>query len=280
LWGSRGLAHYAAANHFLDGFAHYRHFLGLPALSINWGTWDQMRMASAEAQHMVAQYGLNRMPSEQALAFLGDFLGDTDLPQVTVAAVDWNALKPAYEAKRQRPFLQHVETRQAETVRSSAKTEQLPPEQSALLRQLAEARPDSRQDLLVRHIQREVARVLAIDPAQPIESDRGLFEMGMDSLMAVELKGRLEAAVGQALPTTLIFNYPTIADLAQYLGSQVLNLARAEPVAVEPLSGMEQPPDRAEQLSVSEAGVSLAATDDLSEDELAALLLKKLEQIR
>jgi myxalamid-type polyketide synthase MxaE and MxaD len=239
-----------------------------------------MRVASAEAQQMVAQYGLNRMPSEQALAFLGDFLGDADLPQVAVAAVDWSALKPAYEAKRQRPFLQHVETRQAEAVRSKAKTEQLPPERSALLRQLAEARPDNRQDLLVSHIQREVARVLAIDPAQPIEADRGLFEMGMDSLMAVELKGRLEAAVGQALPTTLIFNYPTIADLAQYLGTQVLNWAQAEPAAVEPKPGLEQPPGGIEGLSVSEAGMSSATADDLSEDELAALLLKKLEQIR
>ncbi|MEK7382099.1 MAG: SDR family oxidoreductase, partial [Elusimicrobiota bacterium] len=71
LWGSRALAHYAAANQFLDSFAHFRRSLGLPALSLNWGTWEERRAASAEERQEVAQFGLNTMPSAQALEVLG-----------------------------------------------------------------------------------------------------------------------------------------------------------------------------------------------------------------
>jgi myxalamid-type polyketide synthase MxaE and MxaD len=278
LWGSARLAHYAAANQFLDGFAHYRQTLGLPATSINWGTWDQMRVASAQEQQMVAQFGLNRMPSEQALTYLGSFLG-THIPQVAVAAVDWALLKPAYETKRTRPFFQHLAGRPAEVRRNGAVRQQASVQQSELLRQWSAAGADQRQQILINHLQREVAKVLGIDSRQTIDLQRGLFEMGLDSLMSVELKSRLEMSVEKSLPSTLIFNYPTIADLAEYLGANVLNSVPAE------LNAKTAPPaapslDKVEQPAVSENEASSAEEYDLSEDELAVLLLSKLEKLQ
>lgn len=271
LWGSRELAHYAAANHFLDGLAHYRHALGLPALSINWGTWDEMRVASAAEQQTVVQFGLRRMNSDQALDYLGHFLNSANMAQVTVAAVDWDVLKPAYEAKRPRPFLQYVGRQPLDTRKSEPRLEQAAREQrSELLTQLAAARPEQCPEILTAHIRCEVARVLGIESAQTIDAQRGLFELGLDSLMAVELKGRLETSVGQSLPSTLIFNYPTIADLTEYLGVLVFNLASDQPAPLEEKFEAPAPPN----------GASSTAADDLSEDELAALLMQKLAQIQ
>jgi NAD(P)-dependent dehydrogenase (short-subunit alcohol dehydrogenase family)/SAM-dependent methyltransferase/acyl carrier protein len=275
LWGSARLGHYAAANQFLDGFAHYRQALGLPAVSINWGTWDEMRVASSTEQQMAAQTGLNRMLAEQALAHLGDFLG-TATPQVTVASVDWAALKAVYEAKRPRPLFEYLEAPAMESKRNGTAPKQAA-ESSELLRQWAAARPDQRQDILIGHIQREVARVLGLDPAQPSDLHRGLFELGLDSLMSVELKSRLESCVEQSLPSTLIFNYPTIADLAGYL-STLLNSAPAEPSTET--SAAQPAPAHIEPVTESANGAAHTDPDDLSEDELAALLLRKLEQLQ
>lgn len=89
LWGAMNMAHDAAANTFMDSFAHYRRARGLPALSINWGMWDEM-------------------PSDTALTILGDLIAGVDTAQIAVASVDWAALKPAYGAGRERPFLAQV----------------------------------------------------------------------------------------------------------------------------------------------------------------------------
>jgi acyl transferase domain-containing protein/acyl carrier protein/protein-L-isoaspartate O-methyltransferase len=262
LWGSSRLAHYAAANAFLDAFAHQRRAAGLPAISINWGTWDDMSAASSSGQEMTAQFGLGRMNSEQALQFMGDFLTMPDVAQMVVASVNWSVLKPAYEARRQRPFLERVGTHQNE-VRSAASE----PVANGLLQKLNEAEADDRWNILLDHVRDQAAAVLGMSHSDDIDIYRGLFEMGMDSLMSVELKSRLEAMTGQSLPSTLTFNYPTVADLTSYLHTHVL-AKYWDDVSAEPAP---MPTEEA----VTEA-ILTDGLDDMSEDELAALLSKKL----
>ncbi|MCB9457865.1 MAG: polyketide synthase dehydratase domain-containing protein [Anaerolineaceae bacterium] len=259
LWGSRFLGHYAAANTFLDSFAHWRRAAGRSALSINWGTWDEMRAASAEGQELVTRTGLNRMASDHALAFMGDFLGISDLAQIVVAAVDWSVLKPIYEARGQRALLERVGVRQKAAMAIQAEVKG-----SDLLQKLSEAHPDDHHDILLAHVRAEAASVLGIARPEEINIHQGLFEMGMDSLMSVELKGRLEVSVEHTLPSTLTFNYPTVAELAEYLTTNVL----AEKPAASP----------ANEAPVVEVTSTPASSDldDLSEDDLAALLSKKL----
>jgi acyl carrier protein len=102
--------------------------------------------------------------------------------------------------------------------------------------------------------------------ADQIDVRKGLFDLGMDSLMSVELKSRLEATTGCALPATLTFKYPTVVALTDFLGDR-LGLTSGVPTTVKP-SDVE---------AVSSSG---SAHDDLSEDDLAALLLERLEQIQ
>ncbi|MGB8789209.1 MAG: SDR family NAD(P)-dependent oxidoreductase [Candidatus Acidiferrales bacterium] len=113
LWGARGFAHYSAANLFLDQLAHHRRALGLPALTVDWSTWDEFRLASVEEKRFFEQIGLRPMRSEDALRALG-LLMTSGAVQAGVADVDWRALKSAYELRRARPFFGRIQVRQSD----------------------------------------------------------------------------------------------------------------------------------------------------------------------
>jgi acyl carrier protein/NADP-dependent 3-hydroxy acid dehydrogenase YdfG len=265
LWGSRDLAHYAAANHFLDAFAEYRRALGLPAISIDWGTWDEMRVASEQERAMVASLGMEPMPSDQALQILGHLLR-ADRSQIAVASVDWDILKSAYEARRHRPFLSLVTPHRKAAGRRQTRTT----DRSELLQKLESVPDDDRYGVVVEYLCEEVARTLGIPATQITDVSQGLFDMGMDSLMSVELKGHIEAAVGCPMPSTLTFNYPSIQALAEFLTVEVL---AADTAATETAEHVE--PATTQPLLAAKAA---AAPDrqDLSEDELAAMLAARL----
>jgi len=259
LLGVKDLAHYAAPNTSLPALAHHRKAPGRPAVSINWGVWDELGGGSADPQETFAGAGLRRMPSPRALKVLGHLLY-SDAPQVMVADVDWATLKPVYEAKRRRPFLEQVGART--TGRPTTPAAKV----SDILQRLEAARPQDRLDLLVDHVRGEVAKVLRLEPGRTIELNRGLFDLGMDSLMSVELKSRLEASLGRPLPSTLTFNYPNVGALADYLAKEALCLQLSLPA--EPVTA---PP---------ELVTAAAESDDISEDELAAQLVEKLAERR
>ncbi len=119
---------------------------------------------------------------------------------------------------------------------------------------------------MLEHVRDAAAAVLGLDPGR-VDLEQGLFDMGMDSLMAVDLKARLEAATGQRLPSTLTFNYPTVTALAGYLTDEVLG------ASLKPEAAPTPPPSAV-------APVTDASRDDLTEDELAVLLAEKLGRMR
>ncbi|MEO8152055.1 MAG: type I polyketide synthase [Rhizobacter sp.] len=263
LLGASGLAHYAAANAFLDAFAHTMN----PArrvLSVNWGTWEVMRLASADNQRSYREGGLQPMNAGHALEALGRLLAGTQ-PQATVADVDWSVLKPLHEARRARPFLSHlgaVQRAVQETPRAEA---------GPSLKDRLDAVPAAmRHDLLVEFVQHEVATVLGLVSASAVPIATGLFDLGMDSLMAVELKRRLERGAARPMPSTLTFNYPNVGALAKFLATQLVVAAPETAVSAAPASA---PP----AIEVPDAHADL---DDLTDDELEARLMARLEQAR
>lgn len=266
LWGSRELAHYAAANQALDALAHHRHALGLPALSVNWGAWDEMRVASDAEQRVVAGYGLGRMPADQALDALGVLLG-ARVVQMTVAAVDWQVLKPVYEARGARPLFAHMAAPTHPTVQAQSQAEtKAAPE---LLRRLTDVSGGERRAIITGFVRETVARALGIRQAQLIDDRQGFFEMGMDSLMSVELKSRLERSVDQALPSTLTFNYPSVEALSSFFADELL-----------PDPGVEVRVEVQPQPTPAQVSQATSVSDDLSEDDLAALLAAKLARLQ
>jgi acyl carrier protein len=168
-------------------------------------------------------------------------------------------LKAVYEARRPRPLFAQVGTGATVVARADGG-----PQRPALLERLEQADPDDWRDILLQFVSDEAARILGAARGTRLDPDTGLFEMGMDSLMSVELKTRLERGIGRALPSTLTFNYPNISALAGYLEGQVLEPSpTAGPQVLAPV------PDADEDLS-----------DDLSEDDLAAMLAARLEGIK
>ncbi|MBV8886874.1 MAG: SDR family NAD(P)-dependent oxidoreductase, partial [Chroococcidiopsidaceae cyanobacterium CP_BM_RX_35] len=257
VWGSKGQAHYAAANHFIDALVYYRKGLGLPALSVNWGPWAKGGMAaSEEAQQWLTRMGVKALLPDEALTALRVLLGG-DYPQTTVANVDWTRFKGIYEARGQRPLLEKIETQQREPAQQQ--------EQRPEILQKLEAAPESeRGAILVAYIQTEVAAVLGLGVSQLPDQERGFFEIGMDSLTAVELKERLEGSLGSKLPATLVFESPNIKELAEYLGREVMGWS---PVNDALLQGED------------ERTVAVSKIEQLSEDEVEASIADRLAKL-
>ena len=267
LWGAAGLGHYAAANQALDMLAHWRRKRGLRALSVNWGTWEEMRVASKTDKEEFERAGLRPMPCDRALTAL-ERLISADRTSGIVASVDWNTLRGVYEARRRRPLFAEIQRRYSPEHQRAPLQKSTAPK-SNLTQELQNASPVRRREIVIGHLRSLVASVLGFHPSREIDLEQGLFDLGLDSLMAVELKGRLESSLGQELPSTLIFNYPNIRALTDYILCEALKFA---PESKTEISEPQVDPERAPS--------SGQPVDDLSEEEIAHLLLKKLEEIK
>ncbi|MEM7756776.1 MAG: type I polyketide synthase [Cyanobacteria bacterium P01_A01_bin.40] len=261
VWGSKGQAHYGAANCFLDAVAHYRHSLGLPALSINWGAWNDSGMLSKQSQALLDRRGLKALSSEEGLASLNNLINSNSI-QATVANVDWELFKSIYELTGLRSLLEQIETRSPRIV--SDKTEQ-----HQILQQLEQTAIENRHEVLVSYLQTEIARILKIKNPQAIDPARGFFELGMDSLMAVELKNSLETAFNYSIPTTIAFETPTIINLADYIGKEVCkwNLSECQGDAEASLSNQNRHSDPLKEVA------------RLTEDEIQNSIAEKLKKL-
>ena len=248
--GAGSLAHYAAANQFLDAFAHYRRQLGLPAVAIEWGTWGEMRAASEESRKQYRTLGLLPMESSQALAAMGDLMQYPE-PSILAAAVNWRTLRSVFEARRKRPLLEETEMDGPELKERSAVCPAMPNWEH-----LPAADREARITDLVWE---ETCQVLQIDAGAPMELDRGFFEMGMDSLISVELRTRLEARLGRSLPAMMTFNFPSVRALSSRIAAEF-----NAPSSSHSGNGTHNPSP---------------ATETVDDDEIARLLTEKLRGI-
>ncbi len=256
VWGSRGQAHYSAANRFLDALAAHRRALGLPALCVNWGPWTDGGMTSAEADTLLRRVGVRALKPRIAIQALDRMLA-ADVTDVAAADVDWSLFRGSYEARGRQPLLERIpqgKSSELGTVKSSEFVEQLRAASSA-----------ERKRQLLRLIQTEAAQVLGLGQRLP-DPEQGFFEMGMDSLLSLEFRARLETALARSLPATLVFDNPTVRSLTEHLASEIQGQAEGRPVK----TGVS---------AADGARLSAAEIEQLSEEEAGALLLQKLEAI-
>ncbi|MFI6824219.1 type I polyketide synthase [Micromonospora sp. NPDC050187] len=252
LLGAPGQGNYAAANAFLDALAHHRHALGLPALSVNWGAWGDSGMAAGltdrDQQRWTAR-GIGIIPPERGMRMLERIMA-RPVPQVGVVPVDWARYAEQYPLGAARPLL-------ADLVRREPTAERSPtvPAEGPRLRERFAAMPDAkRRTALTEHVTGELARILMLDEAS-LDPGKGLFDLGMDSLMALEFKNRVQAAFGHEMPTTLLFNYPTVDAVVGYLDTVLFGERQPEPESpppTDPGDDLEALLDNLEQLSDDE----------------------------
>nr|CBD77732.1 polyketide synthase [Chondromyces crocatus] len=256
LLSSPGLGSYAAANAFLDALAHHRRAQGKAASSINWGFWAEVGMAAREQRRLGSSAHQGFRP-EEGLEILGGLLGELPV-QRAVMRVDWQQWRAHYPSAASAPFL----SRLVEPVQIQAPAEVLPPD---VLRTLTAARTGwQRRSLLEAFLREQLALVLKSSPAR-VDEAAPLRSMGVDSLMAIEFRNRLEASLGLVLPATLVWTYPTLSDLATHLATKLgLSLE-----------------DRAErEIELSPTPPAAPALDGLSIDEVASLLEEKLSALK
>ncbi len=262
LLGSPGQGNYAAANAFMDALAHYQQIRGQTSISINWGPWAESGMAASlggRDQARLQMQGLQPIPPRQGVQILGDLLQQAP-PQIAVLPVNWQVIL-------QNPLLKAQPLLAAMVDRELGVTPTTTPSQEAItFRDQLDATPQSeRHDLLMSHVQATIARILGLPPNYGIEPKQRLFDLGIDSLMAVELRNLLATSLGQSLRSTLIFDYPTPKALVDYLAHDVLKIEEESQATAPEFTEAET------QLQVS--------LGKMSEAELAELLASKLGSI-
>ena len=230
--GSPGQANYAAGNAFLDGLAQHRHRLGMPASSIAWGPWDAEGMAATpEVRKQLSERGMCPLVPETALSLL-DQTTRNQTTQVAVMDVAWNVLLGKLIGGGSSLFRDFA----ASTTSSEANARGGRDEQ--LFEQLKAATPDQRLEQLKSIVAIELSDVMGIE-AESIETDQPLVTLGLDSLMGMELKAKLESKLGIEIPMSSLFDDPSVASLAL-----VASASYGEPgqeLSVESVSLASQP---------------------------------------
>jgi phthiocerol/phenolphthiocerol synthesis type-I polyketide synthase B len=221
LTGSRWLAHYTATSTFLDTFALARRAAGLPATAINWGLWKSLSDGQSEEERQVTlASGLEPMADEIAIRALPLLTGPGAPARLTVVAADWALLAAAY---RTRAALRIVDN--LLIIGESADS---PPARSTELRDaLRDAEPTRRHGILVDHVTAQVVSAMGLASSQLLDPTAGFFQSGMDSLMSVTLQRSLSDSLGETLPASVVFDYPTVEALSDYLASILPEVAEA-----------------------------------------------------
>lgn len=265
--GQTGQGNYAAANVFLDALAYHRRGQGQPALSINWGGWAELGLAMTSGAQRTIQYleqqGINSFTPEQGIAALEYLmrrqLDGVGAPQAAVMPVNWQTFREVRLAASQSRLLADLTAAPGVSAADAGSAS------GAIRADLLAVEPEQRREVLETYLQKQVARVLKLDPSR-IEPSKPLGLMGVDSLMALELRNRLESDLGVAFSATLVWNYPTIVEMTPYVAGKI-GIA----LAVEPSAA---PADELPKASRPLDNV-LEELDDLSDEDALNQLLGK-----
>jgi NAD(P)-dependent dehydrogenase (short-subunit alcohol dehydrogenase family)/acyl carrier protein len=207
--GNAGQANYASANAVLDRLAWLRASQGLPAQTINWGPWSEIGMSAAAESQRMFEFGVGQIAPDRGMAALA-LLVEDPRPESVVLPMDWARFISLVPGASRDPFLAAIREEfgsAGETSRSDA---------GATLSGLLDAAPEDRQGLLETFVRAELAKVLELEP-EDLPLDQPLNTVGLDSLMALELKNRVESSLAISLPIVTLIQGPTVTQLAEDL---------------------------------------------------------------
>jgi acyl carrier protein len=218
-FGGAGQGSYAAGNAFLDGLAAHRQSAGLPAVSLAWGTWVHRagigRNLSENNLARISRSGIGELTAEEGLALL-DLAVSRDEPTLIPARLDLAGIRSRVARGAELPPLWRG---LVAAVRPSASASAAPSQAHALRAQLTGLPSAERDRVLTDLVRAHAAAVLGHSSPDAVEPGQAFKDVGFDSLTAVELRNRLGTSTGLQLPATLVFDYPTSAQLSSYLGT-------------------------------------------------------------
>ncbi|MGB3437105.1 MAG: type I polyketide synthase [Actinophytocola sp.] len=222
--GGPGQANYAAANTFLDALAQHRQALGLPAVSMAWGLWTERsgmtgHLDSGDVSRL-GRLGVAGLSTEEGLALFDAAWASGDAVSATVR-LDLAALRAGGEEVP--PMLRGLV--RVPPRRATAGTTAAAREETGFADRLAGLSAADRSHAVLDLVRTHAAAVLGHDDPHGTPATRGFLDAGFDSLTAVELRNRLGTATGLRLPATMIFDYPSPAELARFVESQLVPAA-------------------------------------------------------
>jgi acyl transferase domain-containing protein len=268
-----GQGNYAAANAFLDGLARLRRAAGRPAVSLAWGPWagggmaDRMTRAGAAA---LARSGLRPLTPRRGLALLDQAVRSRD---AVVLAARFEPTAPERRAGDRPKILQLLDVpAEAHGDRVPA----VPRPRDAAPAGLAGLAGAARRRFLVNLVRAQLATVLGLEDADEVRPGRGLLELGVDSLAALELRNQLSTVVGRHLPATLVFDHPTAVAIAEYLDTE-LRQDTGPDQDIGPDQDTDQEPEPAGGRAAAGGGADLSTA---TADELLGILDDELEPVR
>ena len=306
LWGVKGQGHYAAANRFLDAFAHDCRAAGTPVLTVNWGLWSGGGMVDEAYRAWLAEAGMEQPESEpafdefggredesyrawlskigveqlqprQAFDALARLLGSVAsngaagngaagngqrcIVQATVAEVDWEKFSPVGRLNSRPPLLEQV---LGEPVQGPpANSQQSAAQCRELLRQLRRASNRRRHAMLMTYFREQISQVLGLDSSQ-LDVDQPLNTVGLDSLMAIELRNQVKTDLGVDVPMVAFIEGPSVSRMATLIGEQ---LAAAGGNGAASRGGPSSTPEEGSPAGRNGNGRQQASTKQLREPE-------------
>jgi polyketide synthase 12/myxalamid-type polyketide synthase MxaB len=252
LLGSPGQGNHAAANAYLDALAWHRRADGLSAVSINWGAWSSIGAAArGGVGERLALRGIGEIAPEDGLAALQSLLV-WPKPQIGMVPIDWSVYRRQFASGSEPCVLTEVLAEAPAATSGPAPA----PFQAGFPQTLAAAASGERRPLLIELIRTEVIKGLGLQADKQLPLNEPLSALGVDSLLAVELRNALSSALGLArrLPATLLFDYPSISALTDYLLANVVAVPQAATLTPDEASIASMTDEEAEAMLIKELG--------------------------
>lgn len=259
VFGNPGQGNYSAANAFLDSLAHYRRGRGEPAVNINWGPWAEIGLAAAQANRgeRLALEGLEGIPPQSGVeTFI--WLMALDLSGALIMPIDW----PTWVQHRPEiltdPLLGDLARHYADPAAIDEHTRLIETLRSA-------AGQEERQELVAQFLRGQISKVLKL-PEDRVDRRTGLNRLGLDSLMAIEFKNRIESILPVTISVVRLLEGPNLGELSEWIEEQLSGGVTSPEVGAEPTSdGVASQVDQMTDKEVADAlaeAVKAAGTTD------------------
>jgi NADPH:quinone reductase-like Zn-dependent oxidoreductase/acyl carrier protein len=213
IFGNPAQGNYAAANAFLDSLAHHRHALGLPALTMNWGVLggEGYVARNERVAEFLARQGTTDLSPGEVMSLMESSLVAGNA-QVMAIRVDWAKWRQSFRSMQENPLL--------ERIMASVEGQESGGATSDWRLKIEAAAPDERETVIAQAVRDVVGSVLRVKP-DSLRDDQPLTDLGLDSLMGVEIENSLEAAIGVALPPTSLMRARTIGQIATLIAGHM-----------------------------------------------------------
>jgi len=214
VFGNSAQANYAAANAFLDALAHHRHAIGLPALAINWGALggEGYVARNERVAEYLALHGTTPLSPGEVVVLVESFL-NAGATQALAMRVDWSKWRQSYRGGQESPLLERIYAAGVDAPETSTA-------KSDWRLKIESAAPVDRTEVIGQAVRDVVGSVLRVKP-EGLRLDQPLTDLGLDSLMAVEIENSIESSIGVALPPASLMRARTIGQIATLIAEHM-----------------------------------------------------------